>query len=472
MASPLPRRDGGLPLLLKREQKDTENADHLVAIGQGKNSDGDRMLAHHARAGAGRHAREARCTVSTPSPLSPHTERRHASWVLRLLLDPSAATNPLDNVDWDLLLDIARSNSVLVRAAERLAALGVRVPEPFAAAVAHDQQRVRSMLDLVRHVSRACEKSAIEFVFPKAFQDYPDMGDDVDLLVLPRSLRVDRGILAGLEASAIARDLGQWLAGTVAYEIRGYPSPLDVQHGRLGVVGEHGAFPPVLIHNRRRVVVEGAESYSSPPEDQLVLQGLQRVSGRLRIALCDVVFTVSAIRGGRLDWDTVIATARRHGALPGLSCYLGYVDQIYGEAFGQPLLSNAVRQALLPHLWGRGGGRIEFRRGGYRFPILRVNSLLYLEQLRARIACGDWAGGGRLCLIPIVGAVRVFRRLARGSRGTEGAGGGGCRGPPPIASPEEMPARRAWAQPVGDWYSCATGPGAWPDAGWLYRPVL
>ena len=149
-------------------------------------------------------AREARRTVSrhTVSPPSPHAERRHASWVLRLLLDPSAATNPLDNVDWDLLLDIARSNSVLVRTAERLAALGVRVAEPFAAAVAHEQQRVRSMLDLVRHVSRACEKSAIEFVFPKAFQDYPDMGDDVDLLVLPRSLRVDRGILAGLEASA------------------------------------------------------------------------------------------------------------------------------------------------------------------------------------------------------------------------------------------------------------------------------
>src|SRR5439155_3408177 len=111
------------------ERKGTENADyHLVWIGQSRNSDGDHMLAHYLRAGTGRHAREARRIVSrhTVSPPSPHAERRHASWVLRLLLDPSAATNPLDNVDWDLLLDIARTNSVLVRTAERLAALGVR----------------------------------------------------------------------------------------------------------------------------------------------------------------------------------------------------------------------------------------------------------------------------------------------------------------------------------------------------------
>jgi hypothetical protein len=346
--------------------------------------------------------------------VSPHAERWHASWVLRLLLDTSAAADPTGNVDWDVLLDMARTNSVLVRTAERLAALGVPVPGPFADAAARERQRVGSTLELVRHVSRACEASGIEFVFPKAFQDYPDVGDDVDLLVLPRSSRVDQSILAGLETSVIRRDIGQRLAGTVAYDIHGFPSPLDVQHGRLGVVGEHNAFPLVLIHNRRRVVVGGGEFYTSPPEDQLVLQGLQRVSGRFRIALCDVVFTASAIRGGGLDWDSVIRTARRHGGLLGLSCYLGYVDQIYQEALGQPLLSGSVRRALVP----RGWGRVEFRQGGYRFPILRVNGRLYLDQFRARIARGDWAGAGRLCLIPIVAAVRVFRRLA-GSRAHE-----------------------------------------------------
>src|SRR6266704_2497765 len=168
----------------------------------------------------------------------------------------------------------------------------------------------------MQRVSRACQARHIAFLFPKAFQDYPDFGDDVDLLVLTRSTRVDGGIIEGLPASPVPRDCGERIAGAVTYRVTGYPSPLDVQHGRLGIVGEHDAFPQVLIEHARVTVVEGIEFAEPPPEDQLVLQGMQRVAGRLRIALCDVVFTVSTLRRATLDWDYVIATARQHGALP------------------------------------------------------------------------------------------------------------------------------------------------------------
>jgi len=296
------------------------------------------------------------------------TERRHASWVLRLLVDASIAAHAPDPVDWDLLLDITRANGVLVRTAERLATLGLRVPDRFARAVASERERVRSTLALVRQVSGTCEAHGIEFVFPKVFQDYPDMGDDVDLLLLERSARVDHRIVAGLQASIAGRDIGGWIAGTTTYTIDGCPSPLDVQHGRLGVVGEQTVFPTVLIGHRRHIVVDGSEFAAPPPEDQLVLQGLQRVWGRLRIALCDVVFTMSTIRRGALDWDYILATARRHGALAGLGCYLSYVDQIHRDVFWQPLVAEPMRGVL----GLRGWGRVEFHEDGYRFPIARV----------------------------------------------------------------------------------------------------
>lgn len=347
--------------------------------------------------------------------MTPQAERWHASWVLRLLLDTTARAAATSAVDWVVLLDIARTNGVLARTAERLATLGVRVPDFFADAVARERERIRCTLELIRHVSRVCDAGGIEFLFPKAFHDYPDMGDDVDLLLLERSARVDRRIVAGLQTSVVRRDVGGWIAGTATYAISSCPSPLDVQHGRLGVVGEHHAFPLVLMRHRRRVVVEGAAFFAPPPEDQLVLQGLQRVWGRLRIALCDVVFTISAIRRGALDWDYIVVTARQHGAWDGLCCYLSYVDQIHRDVFGQPLLSDVVRPALVLEGWGR----VAFRRGGYRFPIVRVNSRLYLQQFRTRIAARDWEGAGRLCLIPIVAVARIFHRLAR-SR-TQGA---------------------------------------------------
>lgn len=339
----------------------------------------------------------------------PHrAEARYASWLLRLLLSPGVAPDRPDPLDWDVLLAVARANGVLVRTAERLAAGGVALPDPFAAAVAAERRRIRATLALMRHVSRACRARGIAFVFPKAFQDRPDFGDDVDLLLLRRSVRVDRDILAGLAATPVPRDLGECLAGTTTYSITGCPSPLDVQHGRLGIVGEHHTLSEVLVLHARPIVVAGIEFAEPRREDQLVLQGLQRVAGRRRIALCDVVFTVSAVRCPTLDWDDVIASARRHGALPGLGCYLSYVDQVHQDAFGTPLLPGAV----LPLLPSQGWGRIAYREGGYRVPIVRANSRLYWRQFRQRLAAGDWRGAARLWLIPLVAITRAARRLS------------------------------------------------------------
>src|SRR5439155_1511281 len=116
------------------------------------------------------------------------------------------------------------------------------------------------------------------------------------------------------------------------------------------------------------------------------------------------------IRRGSLDWDYILATARRHGALAGLGCYLSYVDQIHRDVFWQPLVAEPMRGVL----GLRGWGRVEFRAGGYRFPILRVNSRLYVRQLGSRIAARDWTAATRLFLIPVVAAARAFRRLAQG----------------------------------------------------------
>src|SRR5256885_3241311 len=157
------------------------------------------------------HSSTARAAHRPTPPAQAATDQdtalRHAAWLLRLLLDRRTSPDGHD-VDWDMLLEIARRNGVLARTAERLLVRDVALPEPFAEAVAQEQGRIGAMLELIHQVSRTCEAAGLEFVFPKAFQDYPDMGDDVDLLLLERSTRVDRRILAELDAAALGRDLG------------------------------------------------------------------------------------------------------------------------------------------------------------------------------------------------------------------------------------------------------------------------
>src|SRR5438876_1163511 len=206
--------------------------------------------------------------------------------------------------------------------------------------------------------------------------------------------------------------LGAHTVGDVGDVLDAPPAPSGVLAGLewdplLELVRANGG----LVRTADRLETLGIAFAEPPPEDQLVLQGLQRVPGRLRIALSDVVFTVSTLRRSTLDWDYVIATARRYGALPGLGCYLGYVDQIHRDVFARPLLSDTVPGALPLEGWGR----IAFRDGGYRFPIVRANGRLYWGQLRHRIASGDWGGAGRLFLIPLVAGSRAGRRVTGGT---------------------------------------------------------
>jgi hypothetical protein len=335
-------------------------------------------------------------------------ERAHAGLLLRLLLREDREDRAdVGRVDWSVLLDLARQNGALLRAADRLAERAVALPAPFADAVATERRRVRNAVALVRHVSRICTAHGIEFLFAKAFQHYPDLGGDLDLLVLSPAAEVDALLAQELPAATTHRDLTGWIAGTVAFRVRDVVTPLDVQHGRLGTVGEHRAYAVTLVRNRRRIVIEGTECAVPTPEDQLVLQGVQRIYGRRSLRLSDVAYTVSSLRHDPLDWEYILGTARRIGVLAGLGCYVGYVEQIRRALFGDLLVPATVRDRLPLEGWGR----VEFTRGAYRFPALRVNARLYLKQLVAGLLAANWDGAARLCLLPLVGAAVAVGRL-------------------------------------------------------------
>jgi hypothetical protein len=338
------------------------------------------------------------------------SEKTCAAFILRLLLDDAAPAQLPDEVSWDELARISRPNVVLVRLAERMEKAGERLAESFVAAVEEERRLNEEKMRLVRHVSRACEEAKVPFILAKAFHHYPDMGDDVDLYVLGRSTEVDAVVLHGLSVVAHKRSLTDRLAAARCYTVRGSKAKLDIHHGRMWAYGEHDSFVAVLIKNARRVPVEGTEFNVPSPEDLLVVEATQRVYGRSSIRLAPVVNTIATLRGGALDWDYVLRTAQKFGALPGLSCYLTYVDQIHADTFGRGLLTEDERKALVTKGWGR----VEFAGGAYRFPHLRVARKVYLNMFGSAARSGNLKSLSRLCLTPLVAAAAVARKSVNG----------------------------------------------------------
>src|SRR5205814_4099302 len=123
-----------------------------------------------------------------------------------------------------------------------------------------------------------------------------------------------------------------------------------------------------LFRTRRAVRLGGLVCACPAPEDQLVLQGVEKVVARRAFHLSDVVHTIATIRRGDLDWDYIIATARALGVRAGLSCYLQLVHDIHARLLGGELLARDTRRELGPRL----SRRARFDRAGFHGPALWV----------------------------------------------------------------------------------------------------
>jgi Uncharacterised nucleotidyltransferase len=330
-------------------------------------------------------------------------EERLGKLVLELLT--GGTTRPeLDRADWRLLTNLAGSHAVLARLATRLGTLGVRAPRDFVSAAGAERARAAAMLDLLRHLQATCARHAIAWMVPKALQRYPDVGDDVDILVCSRRASIDGLVLEGLPATATPPTIAMRVAGSTEYTVApgGAQWPrlvLDIHHGRVGSAGQHTGFADALARNGRAVTVAGTVFRVPSPEDQLVLQGLEKVSGRRRFHLCDVLQTIQVVQEPRLDWDYVLATVRAHGGWEGMSCYLRYVDGVHTRLLGRELVPAEPRRALALEGWG--WGHPQLGAAGFQFPALRVTGRVFRRQLGRAVGAGNWDAALRLSLWPL-----------------------------------------------------------------------
>jgi hypothetical protein len=333
-------------------------------------------------------------------------ERTYASIVLRLLVDGTIDPAEQQDVIWGDLLQISAQNGVLIRVIDQLETIGLEPRHFFSAAVREMRARNQRKLALINHISERCTQSNIDFIFPKAFQSYPDMTGDIDLYVSNTSLDLDRVILKGLQTKPLNRTLRNRIEGTANYLVRGCDAPLEIHHGRLGLAGEHRYYISRLIENAVDVRAEGQDFLMPSPEDQLVLQALQRVVQRSYLRISDVVVTIGLLSRHELNWDYILRTVKELNIVSGLSCYLSFIEQIYREAFKDYLLPAGFLVPVTTDL-----PRIEFSRGFFRFKRFEVGGRELANKFCSAMLAEDWAIASRLSLLPVVAMSTVFRKL-------------------------------------------------------------
>jgi len=274
--------------------------------------------------------------------------------------------------------------------------------------VERERARARVALEVLAQIHAAGVRHGVDWLLPKAGDRYPDLGDDLDLLTLAETEAVDRSLLEGIAVTSHRPTLGNRLAGSTVYGVVGADLVLDIRHGRVGHAGQHAAYVARLFRTRREMPLGGLECACPAPEDQLVLQGVEKVVARRAFHLSDVVHTIATIRRGDLDWDYVIATARALGVRGGLSCYLQLVHDIHARLLGGELLTRGTPRALGPRL----SRRARFDRAGFHCSALWVTGRVHARQLAGALVSRDWAAARRLGLWPLAALGARLSRCA------------------------------------------------------------
>ena len=330
----------------------------------------------------------------------------YASIILRLLLDD--AVDPIEErtILWGDLLHIAAQNGVLIRVVDKLEKIGVSRRHFFSASVGDMRVRNRRKLELIGRIGEGCVEEDIPFIFPKVFQNYPDMPGDIDLYISLRSPHADAVILRGLNAAPVKRNLRNRIDGTANYRIPGCDSMLEIHHGRVGMLGEHKFFVSQIIERGKWAKVEGQDFLIASPEDQLILQALQRVVQRSYLRLSDVVSTITLLRRDVLDWDYILKNVKDLNTFYWLGSYLSFVEQIYSNTFTSLLPPDLMRSVI-----SKRQETIEFRDGFYRFQRLRIGSRGYANKFCSAVLSENWAVASRLSLLPLLALTTISRKL-------------------------------------------------------------
>ena len=262
--------------------------------------------------------------------------------------------------------------------------------------LANEKQRVAGGLSVIQRLAARLEESGQAYAIIKTLDQYPDMGHDIDFLIVDSPERVSEIVMSEFNGEIKSPSISDRLAHKTNYRVRGYPT-LEQHCGRLGQVGEERALVRGLMERRTTIEMEGQPIRVPGPEHRIILAVLQRILRHFNIRICDLVNLQQIVLHGGVDWDHLFQIGRELGLQRAIHYYLAFVDEICARYTGKSLLPGEVRDKLVVS-----GDRYKLHvlRDHYRFPVGKVGRSVYTAKYANHLKRFELSSALRLLLVP------------------------------------------------------------------------
>jgi len=322
----------------------------------------------------------------------------------------------LTREEFDDVLHLADLNHVVMRGMEVFLAFmrGMRDQDRAQWAIdalAAEQRRIQNALAFLAEICSAFEGAGLDCCVIKSLDHWPDLGSDLDLFTSATPDRVIQLMTRRFSAGLESRSWGDRLACKWNFQIPGLPELVEIHVGRLGQTGEQVPIASSLLRRSRVVTVAGRSFRVPAKSDRILLSTLQRMYRHFYFRLCDILDSAALVEKDGVDFDDLLAAARKAGIWEGVASYLAivsdYTARYRGKGIDLPELVTASARF--------GGESVYYGRGFLRVPLLPQSAGLYGAQLADTLRKRKLQTGARLSLLPWLATAAAVGQKFTGS---------------------------------------------------------
>lgn len=322
----------------------------------------------------------------------------------------------INRAEFDVLVELASSNHVIVRGLETFLAIVNEAKDETRTLWAHEalakeRARVSAALGFLEEICTAFELEKHDAIVIKSLDHLPDLGSDLDLYTSADSDDVSEFMIRRFNAKIATRSWGDRLAGKWNFLIPGLSEAVEIHVQRLGQTGEQVTIASKLIERSRNLTI-GTQIFRVPSaSDRLLISTLQRMYRHFYFRLCDMVDSAALVDAGGVDFRDLRSSAMNAGIWEGVATYLVIVSDYVSKYRGVGLdLPNFVCAAAR-----FGGDEVFYAREFLRVPILPQSAKLYGTQLAGLLRRQELKSGARLTLLPWLATAALLGQRITGS---------------------------------------------------------
>lgn len=231
-------------------------------------------------------------------------------------------------------LEYAEKNRTLYRVLQKLQDDGIEYEYQknlIKEKTRYAQRKYLFGVELIQKVCKNFSNKNIPHVIFKTIEDFPDIGDDIDVLIPEENLSEARTCLDTMAPASVEKGLyGLEYKKKVHYTFKKKDISIEIElYPKFTSMGE--TYLPAKEITARAVTstFEGVTFKTPVLEDRFlltVIHSMYRHGGLIRIV--DVINTIELLSNNKMDWDFVLDEAERSGIISGLLLFLSIIEQV------------------------------------------------------------------------------------------------------------------------------------------------